>query len=272
VNALLRLEGAATLRARWFAVALALCGGLVGFFVLLATRESAIVGFTGFGRVITGVVLASLLFVPLVSVFSTAQAVTQARQQGVLEFYLSYPLSRDAAFWGLFTPRAAAVTTPVVLSLLLVAGVAALMGQPLPFALMVRFTLLVAGQAFCFAAIGMMISVIARTAEQALLGAMSLWMATAALIDFALIGVLLRFDLDPHVVFALAGLNPVQAGRIGILAGSDPELGVLGPVGTWIATTLGPSATFAYAALWPVLLGGIALLAARAVFLRRDVL
>jgi ABC-type transport system involved in multi-copper enzyme maturation permease subunit len=272
MTSLLRLESAGVVRARWFLAALVVSAGLVGFFLVLASRESAVVGFTGFGRVLSGVVLASLLFIPLLAVSSTAQAVTQARSQGLLEWYLSHPVSRASCFWSMFAPRAVAVAVPVAASVVVLGGLAAILGHPLPVALLGRFTVLLVGQAFCFSALGMAVSVVSRTAEQALLAGLTLWMTTVALIDLALVGVMLRWNVPPHLVFLLAGANPVQAGRIGILAGTDPNLGLLGPVGTWIASTLGPAWTLAYALGWPILLGTVALAVAARVFSKRDIL
>lgn len=271
MTGLLRLEAAAVVRARWFGAAFALAGGLVLFFVALATRESAVLSFTGFDRVVTGVGLAALVFLPLLAVFSTGQVVPQARQQGVLEWYLSHPVSRSACFSSMFWPRVAAVAGPIAGVVLALGVASAMMGQPVPAATLARFFALLAGQGFCFAALGMLVSVTARSAEQALLSGLVVWMAAVALVDFALIGVLLRWDLPPEVIFAISGANPVQAARLGLLVGTDPDLGLLGPVGTWITVTLGPRATLAYALAWPLLLGGAALVTARAIFLRRDV-
>lgn len=271
IPAIARLEIASVLRARWFYAALALSAGLVGFFVLVAARESALIGFTGFGRVIGGVVQASLLFVPLLALFSTAQSVTGAAQDGVLEWYLSYPNSRARCFWALLLPRAGAVLLPLGAAVLLLGLAAALFGEPVPAPLLLTFLALLGGQAFCFAGLGVAVSALSRSPEQALLRALVLWMASAALVDFVVLGLLLRWDLPPYAVFLLAGLNPVQAGRLGMLARVDPELGVLGPVGTWMTTTLGPTLTQVYGLGWPVLVGAVATVVGLVAFLRRDV-
>lgn len=271
IGAVARMETRGVLRARWFAAAIALAVGLVGFFVLVATRESAVLGFTGFGRVMGGVVQASLLFLPLLALFSTAQAVTGAQQQGILEWYLSYPNGRERVFWSLFTPRLAAVAGPAVVAVLLLGLAAALLGQPVSWGLLGAFAAMLAGQGFCFSALGMWVSAAARTPEQALLRALLLWIATAALVDFVVLGLLLRWDLPPYAVFALAGVNPVQAGRVGLLAVVDPQMGVLGPVGTWATTTLGGALTGFYGLAWPPVLGVIALLLARRAFANRDI-
>ena len=109
--------------------------------------------------------------------------------------------------------------------------------------------------AWAFIGIGFWISSASRTAERATVLALLAWVAASALHDFALIGVLLRFKLPPQIVFALAAANPVEAARIAVLSGVDPELSALGPVGFWLANTLGPRLALGVGVAWPALLG-----------------
>ena len=76
---ILRLEIAQVMRARWLVGTLLAAALVVAFFVALATRESAILAFTGYTRVVTGVGTAALLGLPLLALFATTQAVTAAR-------------------------------------------------------------------------------------------------------------------------------------------------------------------------------------------------
>lgn len=271
MNAVLRLESRAVLRQRWFAAALTLAVGLVGFFVLVAARESAVLGFTGYGRVLGGVVQASLLFLPLLAVLTTAQAVTGAHETGLLEWYLGYPNGRARCFWALFLPRAAAVTLPVVLAVVALGAVAAIAGRPVAIGVLSVFAAALFGQGLCFAALGMLASASSRTPEQALLRALLVWMAFALLVDFVLLGLLLRWRLPASTVFLLAGLNPLQGARVATLTVLDPEMGVLGPVGTWATATLGAPATIAWGLGWPLVCAKLALAAAWWGFWKRDV-
>ncbi len=271
-GALLRLEAHAVARARWLGAAVTLSIALVGFFLLVAARESAVLGFTGFGKVMGGVVQASLLLVPLLSLASTAQAVTDARQSGVLEWMLSQPVSRTQCFSAMLLPRLAALLAPLAGSVLGLAAVAAVLGQPVAPRLVFVFLAVLLGQGFAFGALGMWMSCISRTPEQALLRGLALWMSTAILVDFVLLGALLRWELPAAVVFCVAGLNPMQDGRIAVLAAIDPQMGALGPVGAWALHTLGEPLTLAWTVGWPCLLGSLATLAAWRAFLRRDVL
>jgi ABC-type transport system involved in multi-copper enzyme maturation permease subunit len=272
MTALARLEVAGVLRARLLVASAGASALLVLLFVVLAARESSVVVFTGFGRVLTGLGLAALLLVPLLSLFATVLSVVAARQQGVLEWYLSHPVSRDAVFWSMWWPRALAAGGPLLAAVAGIGVASAVFGAPVPLAALLQLAAILVGQVACFAAIGAWLSVTAPSLEQALLRGIGVWMACTALLDFALIGAMLRWQIPPHAVFALSALNPVQAGRLGLLSGADPDLGVLGPVGTWLTTTLGPTGTLTYALGWPILAAGLALFAARRAFVRRDLL
>lgn len=269
---LLRLESASVLRTRLVWASGALTASLVVLFVAFATRESAILAFTGFGRVVTGVGLAGLLVVPGLALFSTVQVVTNARQSGLLEWYLSHPIGRDGCFGALLLPRLVAVAGPVLLAIAGLEVAAIAFGAPIPLALLGRLAVVLVGQCACFWAAGAWLSVTAPSAEVALVRGILLLLACTVLLDFGLVGAMLRWRLEPHVVLALSALNPIQAGRLGVLGASDPELGVLGPVGTWVTTTLGPTVTTAYALGWPWVLAAVGAWGARRAFLRRDVL
>jgi ABC-type transport system involved in multi-copper enzyme maturation permease subunit len=267
-----RLEGHAVLRQRWFVAAVAMAVAMVGFFYVLATRESEVLGFTGYGRVMAGVVQASLLFVPLLALLATAQAVPAARDGGVLEWYMTLPVDRAAAFRALWWPRLLAAGGPATLAVLLLGAVAVMTGRAVEPQLWGSLLLLLGGQAFCFAAVGMAIGAHSRSSEGALVRALLVWTACALLVDFVVLGLLLRWDLSPFAVFATAGVNPMQAGRVGILASIDPDMGALGPVGTWAVITLGAPLTTLWGLGWPVAVGLLALGLGRRRFLRADVL
>lgn len=272
MTSLLRLEGAAVLRTRLVWVAAVSACALVALFVAFATRESSILAFTGFTRVVTGVGLAGLLLVPGLALFSTVQVVTSARQSGLLEWYLSHPVSRETCFTAMLAPRFAAVAGPLTLAVVGLELAAVAFGQPIPPLLLLRLLVILLGQAACFSAVGAFLSVTAPSSEQALVRGILVFAACTVLLDFGLVGAMLRWRLEPHLVLALSAFNPIQAGRLGVLAGADQELGVLGPVGTFVTTSIGPVAASTYALAWPVVVAAITWWAARRAFQRRDVL
>jgi len=79
------------------------------------------------------------------------------------------------------------------------------------------------------------------------------WAAFVALLDFALVGMMLQWRVEPRVVFALAALNPVQCARMALLSAADPQLATLGPVGFFLANHVGAWSLLALGLAWPAL-------------------
>lgn len=256
LRALLRLELADALRAKWVALTAAVYLGLALAFVWLGLRESSVLGFTGISRVLLNVTSALVVVCPLLVLISTHAAVVRARSSGFCELMLSQPVTRSTWFASLLISRLTILVGPL---LLLWSGCwlasafletdAELLRVALK-SLAVCVTLV-----FGFVGVGLFISAAASTTERALVWALLAFVATSALHDVLLISALLRTALPPELVFALAALNPSEAARVGILASVDPELSVLGPVGFWLANSLGPQRALAVALVWPTLLG-----------------
>jgi ABC-2 type transport system permease protein len=261
----LRLEMAEAMRSRWLVFTALVYGLVFAGFVWLGLRESRVMGFTGLSRVVLNVSNAIVLAVPLVALIATSQVIVKARHSGYFELMLSQPVRRSEWFVSAVASRLVVIVGP-----LLVLFAAALIGSALGAQrdaatgpIVARCLAVTVSLAWAFLGIGFWISASARTPERATVLALLAWVVASALHDFALIGALLRVRLAPEVVFALAAANPVEAARIAVLSGVDPELSVLGPVGFWLANTLGPRLTLAVGVLWPALLGTLGLLAAK---------
>jgi hypothetical protein len=91
------------------------------------------------------------------------------------------------------------------------------------------------------------------------------------LLDVGLVGLMLRWRLDPHAVFTLAALNPVQDARLALISHLQPELGTLGPVGAYLSTKVGHGSLFLLGVVWPAVLGTLAWTLALIGFRRQDV-
>jgi ABC-2 type transport system permease protein len=230
-----------------------------GAFIWLGLRESRVLGFTGLSRVVLNLSNAVVIVLPLVALVATNQAVVRARSTGLLELLLTQPATRGDWLAAAVASRLAVIVGPLVvlLSGALVAG--ALTGESSLAPLIARTLLVAASLAFAFVGIGFFVSSAARTTERATVYALVAWLGASVLHDFGLIGVLLRWRLSPAAVFTLAALNPVEASRIAVLSGVDPDLSVLGPVGFWLANALGARIALAVGVGWPLLLGAIAL-------------
>jgi ABC-2 type transport system permease protein len=270
-NALFRLELADSLRSRWIVFTAAVYGIVFAAFVWLGLRESTVLGFTGLSRVVLNVANAVVIAVPLVALVASSQTIVRARTSGFFELVLSQPCRRQDWLVAVIGSRTIVVLGPllVLFAGTLIAG-AFLGGDELLAPLVLRSLAVIAALGWAFLGIGLLASAVAKTPERATVYALLAWLVGAALHDFALIGALLRFRLPPEAVFVLAGLNPVEAARVALLTGVDPELGVLGPVGFWIANSFGSSATLAVGVGWPVVLGTLCMAIAQKRLSRSD--
>lgn len=251
-----RLDLGEVLRSRW----LHFCGGiyalLAAIFVLVGVRESALMGFTGMGRVLLSCSHALVVVLPLLALVATGQVISQARESGALELLFSHPFSRGGYFAGVTATRLGVLALP----LLALLGGASIAGrfafhQAVPWAYVGRAMLLGVALIWAFVGLGMWLSATVRNPGKAMIAVLLTWTAAVALLDFGLVSLMLQWRLAPRLVFALAALNPVQSARLGLLAGAEPDLGTLGPVGFYLATRLGAKALYAVGLLWPTVFG-----------------
>lgn len=263
-RALFRLELADALRSRWLVFTASVYALIFGGFVWFGVRESRVLGFTGLSRVVLNVSNAVVLAIPLVALVATSQTIVRARQSGYFELMLSQPVKRAEWFASIVASRFLVVVGPLVVMLLgtLAAGLFT-ERDPMLVPMVARSLAVTIALAWAFLGVGFFVSAWSRTPERATVLALVAWLFASAIHDFALVGALLRWKLRPEAVFALAASNPVEAARIAILAGVDPDLSVLGPVGFWLANTLGPRLSLAVGIGWPLLIGTAALAAAR---------
>lgn len=240
-------------------------------FVWLGLRESTVLGFTGLSRVVLNVANAVVIAVPLVALVASSQTIVRARTSGFFELVLAQPCRRQDWLVAVIASRVVVVLGPLAGLLLgtLVTGLVTGSDEAL-LPLVLRSLAVTAGLSWAFLGIGFLASSLAPTPERATVYALLAWVVGAALHDFALIGALLRFRLAPEAVFALAAANPVEAARVALLSGVDPELGVLGPVGFWLANSFGSKLTLLVGVGWPVVLGSLCLMLAARRLSRAD--
>jgi ABC-2 type transport system permease protein len=267
-----RLDLADVLRSRWLVFACVVYALLAGAFVLVGLRESSVIGFTGMSRALLSFVHVLVFVLPLLALTATGQAVARARDDGVLELLLSQPISRRAYLAGVTGARYLVLAVPLVVLVLAMALVAWLAyGEAIPWGFLARSLALSSALLWAFVGIGLLVSIAVRDASRAIVGALAVWAACVLLLDLGLVGVMLQFQLNPRAVFLLASLNPVQCARMALLAGADPDLGVLGPVGFYLSTRIGDARLFALGVIWPLVVGFASLGLALRRFARSDV-
>jgi len=270
ISALALLERAELMRSRWLWLGVGLYALLALVFVGVGLRESSVLGFTGAGRVLFSLSHALVYLLPLLALLATGLAVTRAREDGSLELLLSQPVSRARYLGVALGVRALGLVLPLVALFLAIGAAAALLGSPVPWGFLCQALAVCAALLLAFAALGLALSCLARSGAHALAALLLAWLAAVALLDFGLIGILLRWQLAPQAVLVLASLNPVEAARVALLAGAEPDLATLGPVGFYLTTRLGAAARVALGVGWPLAFGAAAFAAALHRFRRDD--
>lgn len=273
-NALLaaaRFELGAIRRSRWLWFCVVVYA-LFGVALMTAgDRESTLLGFTGTSRVLLSLSHALVLVLPLMALIATAPVVQRARDDGTLELLLSQPLSPSTWFVAAYATRYLALVVPLAATFVIVGAAGSFLhGDPVPWSFALRALAVGAALIAAFAGIGACISVFVRDPARVITYLILVWVVGIALIDFGLISVLLRWKVEPRVVFGLAAVNPVESARLALLSHLQPDLSTFGPVGFYLATRLGAGMLFAIGLIWPALVGVIGFSIALFGFRRTD--
>lgn len=250
-----RLDLGDVLRSRWPVLSLAVYVLLAAVLVLAATRESIVVEFTGMGRVLLSFAHALLLALPLLALAATVQVISRAREDGTVELLFSHPLSRTAYVLATAITRYLVLVVPLLVMIAILAVVGAVIAADDAWQVAIRASMVSAALLWAFVGLGMAISARTRNQARAVVWGLSSWAAVVALLDLALLGLLLQWRVDARAVFALAAINPVQSARMALLSGIEPDLGTLGPVGFYLTERVGADALLALGIGWPVVVG-----------------
>lgn len=272
VRAVARLDLAEVLRSRWLAASGVVYLVLAAIFVAVGQREAPLLGFTGSARVLFSLAHALVILLPLIALCATAPAIGRARDDGSLELLLSQPLARSAYLVAITLVRVVALLAPIAV---LFAGIALwgalTQGQPVPWAYLGRTLAVATALTWAFVGLGLLISTTVRHPVRMLTYVVVAWAAAVALVDAGLIGALLRWHVEPHVVFAIAAVNPVEDARLALLSGLDHDLATLGPVGVYLVRKVGDGGLYALGVVGPLVWGTVTWVAALLHFRRADI-
>lgn len=272
VRAIARLDLAEILRSRWLVVCGASYVVLALVMIGVGEREAPLLGFTGSARVLFSLAHALMLILPLIALTATAPVITRARDDGSLELLFAQPLSRSSYLVAITLVRYVAIIAPVVALFIAIAvwGTVA-HGQAIPWRYLGRVLAVIAALAWAFAGIGVLISTAVRHPVRMLTYVVLVWAAAVALVDAALIGVMLHWRLEPYLVFGLAAANPVEDARLALLSGVESDLATLGPIGFLLAQHVGDRGLYFLGIAGPLAWGTITWLAAVLHFRRADI-
>lgn len=270
VGSLARFEARGATRTRWITI-----GGLVFAAAAVAVtvsglRSLAVLGLAGAGAATDGLVHVALLLPPLIALLLGAGSLARHRESGVLAMLATQPIRRGslplAAFLGTTLAAWAVVAAGLGLAAVVLASVATMadlvaLGVVLGMALMATA---------CAASLGVLVSSLASSHQQAVAVASGLWLLLALGLDLLLVGVTPGLRLGPPALLAAVLVNPLEAARVLAVLLLDQGAS-LGPFGAYLTRRFGAGGAVA------LLAGSVAtwtagpLLVARSVCRRRDI-
>ncbi len=251
----IRLEVQESLRSRWFHFYALVFFGLMVLLALTGVSESRVLGFTGLSRLLVTYIQITMAILPLFILVTTARSLVGDREAGNLEYMLSFPVSLSAWFWGKFLGRLMLVVAPIFAALIAAVAYGAFRGHAIPWTHVALYAGLVSALAASFLGVGFFLSGVSRSTEIALGVSLVLWLVLVALLDLLLLSVLIKTQVHPDLVVAIALANPLQSFRTASMILFDPQLILLGPASYVILDNFGVSGYVAWALAWPTFLG-----------------
>ena len=243
----------------------------VATMILTGITESQVIGFVGLSRLMVTYMQVSMVILPIYVLISTVRSLVGDKENGVLEYTLSVPISFSQYFWGKFLSRFVVIYLPVVVAMLGAIVWGFFKHLDIPWDLFFLYMGLLAAMIFFFLGLSMYLSSRSRSQEIALAISFMIWIFLVAFMDILLIGMMLKWRINPEAVIIASLFNPLQVFRTGSLILFDPKLTVLGPVSYYILDTVSRTTFIIFSLLYPTILGFVFALLGNRYFNRHDV-
>jgi ABC-type transport system involved in multi-copper enzyme maturation permease subunit len=212
---------------------------------VLAFRMVRELGLGGVGPASATLVNLGVLLPSLMGMLLGSGSLVGASELGVLGMMAAQPIPRSSLVTGAFVGLTRALWTTLAigfgLALVVMAGVA----QPgdLPaLATLIGATFAVAAASV---SIGIAISAIVSSRVQAISTGVAVWIALSLGVDLTLAALAPSIHLGPAGLLAAILANPLEAGRILALLGTDLDGTALGPFGAYLVSRFGTAGSVA---------------------------
>lgn len=236
--AVARKELRDAVRSRWM-LAFAATFALVALLLAAVQDRAGDISEQGFNRTTAGLINLCLMLVPLLALVLGAGSVSGERERGTLVTLLSQPISAAELLIGKYLGLITAVWIAIVLGF----GVAGLLVTPVnpltDIEHYLLFIVLSAGLAAAMLSLGMLISVVSNSRVRALATGVLVWFVLVLFYDLGAIGLALAVSSSGKTLLLAVLGNPVEAVRILAVLSLEPDLQILGPLGSYLNNELG---------------------------------
>jgi len=244
-----------SLRAKWFLVYSLVFGGLIALFFIAGVTESQVMGFSGLSRLLLMYIQITIVILPIFILITTVRSISGDRDNHILEYMLSFPISLKEYYWGKIIGRFITVYLPVLFAMVIAIVYGAFKGADIPWEIFFLYTGLLFSLSFAFLGIAFFISSFVKSSEVALGIAFFIWIFLLAFIDIALISLMMQERFSTELIITISMANPMEIFRIAAISLFDPELTVMGPVAFYILDSMSQGMFVAVSVIYPTLLG-----------------
>ncbi len=259
-----------SIRAKWFLVYSLVFGGLIALFFIAGVTESQVMGFSGLSRLLLMYIQVTIVILPIFILITTVRSISGDRDNHILEYMLSFPISLKQYYWGKIAGRFITVFLPVFMAMFVAIIYGTFKGAAIPWDIFLLYTGLLFSLSSAFLGIAFFISSIVKSSEVALGIAFFVWIFLLSFIDIALISLMMQNRYDEGMIIAIAMSNPMEIFRVAAISLFDPELTVMGPVAFYILDSMKHWVFVLFSIAYPIVLGLVFATFGYVVFKKRD--
>ena len=106
-----------SIRAKWFLVYSLVFGGMIALFFIAGVTESQVMGFSGLSRLLLMYIQVTIVILPIFILITTVRSISGDRDNHILEYMLSFPISLKQYYWGKIAGRFITVFLPVFMAM-----------------------------------------------------------------------------------------------------------------------------------------------------------
>ena len=244
-----------SIRAKWFVVYSLVFGGLIALFFIAGVTESQVMGFSGLSRLLLMYIQITIVILPIFILITTVRSISGDRDNHILEYMLSFPISLKQYYWGKIIGRFITVYLPVLFAMVIAIVYGAIKGAEIPWSIFFLYTGLLFAMSSAFLGIAFFISSFVKSSEVALGIAFFVWIFLLAFIDIALISLMMQQRFNEELIIFIAMINPMEIFRVAAISLFDPELTVMGPVAFYILDSISQGMFVLISVTYPLALG-----------------
>ena len=259
-----------SIRAKWFVVYSLVFGGMIALFFIAGVTQSQVTGFSGLSRLLLMYIQVTIVILPIFILITTVRSISGDRDNHILEYMLSFPISLKQYYWGKILGRFITVFLPVFFAMFLAIIYGSIIGASVPWEIFFLYSGLLFALSSAFLGIAFFISSFVKSSEVALGISFFVWIFLLAFIDIALISLMMQNRFEESMIIAIALINPMEIFRVAAISLFDPELTVMGPVAFHILDTFKQSTFVMFSILYPILLGLFFAILGYRIFSKKD--